>query len=139
MDRAEILAALRRLASALAARGVAGDLFVVGGSAIAVAYDGRRATRDIDAVFAPKREIYESAAQVAFELGLPDDWLNDAVKGFLPTSVARPGTPDPDAVPVFDEPGLRVMAASPRYLLAMKLMASRREDEDDLRWLCKHL
>ena len=139
MDREEILAALRNLAAALEARGIAGDMFVVGGAAIAVAYDARRATRDIDAVFVPKREIYEVAAVVGAALGLPEGWLNDAVKGFLPASVARPGVPDPDAVPVFDEPGLRVMAASPRYLLAMKLLASRREDEDDIRWLCRHL
>src|SRR5207249_290474 len=89
MDRAEILAALHNLAASRAERGLAGDMFVVGGAAIAVAYDARRATRDIDAVFVPKREIYESAALVGNALGLPEDWLNDAVKGFLPASVAR--------------------------------------------------
>jgi Nucleotidyltransferase of unknown function (DUF6036) len=114
-------------------------MFVVGGAAMALAYDTRRATRDIDAVFAPKTEIYECAAVVGLALGLSEGWLNDAVKGFLPTHVARPGVPDPDAVPVFDEPGLRVMAASPRYLLAMKLLAPRREDEADILWLCRHL
>jgi hypothetical protein len=49
--------------------------------------------------------------------GLPEDWLNDAVKGFLHGE-------DPDAVPVLDTPGLRVDVASPRYLLAMKLLAA---------------
>lgn len=136
MNRDEILVALRALAAALAAKGIAGDMFVVGGAAIAIAYNARRATRDVDAVFVPKREIYEAAAGVAQALGLPDDWLNDAVKGFLPASR---GTPEPDALPVLDAPGLRVMAASPRYLLATKLLASRREDEDDIRWLCLHL
>jgi hypothetical protein len=106
---------------------------------MALAYDTRRATRDIDAVFAPKAEIYECAAVVGQALGLSDGWRNDAVKRFLPTHAARPGVPDPDAVPVFDEPGLRVMAAWPRYLLAMKRLASRREDQADILWLCRHL
>ncbi len=136
MNRDEILAALRNLAAALDAKGISGDMFVVGGAAIAVAYDARRATRDIDAVFVPKREIYETAEVVGRALGLPDGWLNDAVKGFLPPST---GVPDANAVPVLDEPGLRVMAASERYLLATKLLASRREDEDDIRWLCARL
>ena len=70
MDRAEILGALRHLAAALEARGLAGDMFVVGGAAMAMAFDARRSTRDIDAVFVPKREIYESAAAVGEALGL---------------------------------------------------------------------
>ena len=67
MDRAEIVAALTALGSALDAMGVTADLYVVGGAAIALAYDERRARRDIDAVFVPKAEV----------------WLNDAVKGFV--------------------------------------------------------
>jgi len=130
MDRAEILRALHRLAEILHRRGIQGDLYLVGGAAMAVAYNARRATRDVDAVFEPKMEIYAAAREVAGELDLPPDWLNDAVKGFLGM-----GKPDPEPVPVFDEPGLRVMAASPRHLLAMKLLAARREDEEDIRYL----
>jgi hypothetical protein len=68
---------------------------------------------------------------VARRLGLPDGWLNDAAKGFLP------GRPDADAHDVFEAPGLRVMAASPKHLPAMKLLAARsREDAEDIRFLC---
>jgi hypothetical protein len=42
---------------------------------------------------------------------------------------------DPDAPLTFDHPGLRVSTASPEHLLAMKAMASRRRDTDDLRFL----
>jgi len=40
---------------------------------------------------------------------------------------------------VFDHPGLRVSAASPEHLLAMKVLAARRRDEDDVRFLVRHL
>lgn len=130
MGRDEILRALQRLASRLHERGIQGDLYLVGGAAMAVAYNARRATRDVDAIFEPKMEIYRAAREIAEELGLPEGWLNDAVKGFIGM-----GKPDPAPVPVFDEPGLRVMAASPRYLLAMKLLSARREDEEDIRFL----
>ena len=52
--------------------------------------------------------------------------MNDAVKGFLLGE-------DPAATVVFDRPGLRVRVASPRYLFAMKIAASRVErDTDDI-------
>lgn len=96
---------------------------------MALAYDSRRATRDMDAVFEPKAVIYAAARRVARARGLEDDWLNDAVKGFLPG-------PDPRSTVLFERPGLAVRVASPRYLLAMKLLAARVErDEDDIRRL----
>src|SRR5207302_6607242 len=109
-DRQAALRALEELATVLESRGIAGRLFVVGGVAIALAFDARRITRDIDAVFEPKSEVYSAAREVADRLELPDEWLNDAVKGFIP------GT-DPDALPVFDRPGLAVTSASARFLL----------------------
>lgn len=132
MDKGRILEVLKALSEILAERGIKGDLFLVGGAALAVAYNARRATRDVDAVFSPKAEIYKAAEEVAKRLNLPPNWLNDAVKGFLEKS-------DPAPLLVFDEPGLRVMAASARFLLAMKLLAARREDEEDIRFLCNHL
>lgn len=129
LSRDEILALLDALAAELDVRGHRGDLFLVGGAAMALAYDTRRATRVLDGVFEPKLIVYQAAARVAEARGLPEDWLNDAVKGFLPG-------PDPDAQVLFDRPGLAVRVASPRYILAMKLLASRVErDEDDIRAL----
>lgn len=62
MDRSEIIDALTALAGELERRGVVAEMYVVGGAAIALAFDERRATRDIDAVFEPKDVVYEAAA-----------------------------------------------------------------------------
>lgn len=133
MDRREILALLTELAARLNARAVEGEMYVVGGAAIALAFDARRSTRDIDAVFEPKGVIYEVAAAMATERELPPGWLNDAVKGFL-------GGDDPTAVRVLELPGLRVSTASPRMLLALKVLAHRvGEDEADTRLLAAAL
>jgi hypothetical protein len=51
LDRQAIEEAFRRLGDRLARRGVIADVYVFGGAAMALAYDARRATRDIDAVF----------------------------------------------------------------------------------------
>lgn len=129
MHREEILRALEELAARLHERGIQGEMYVVGGAAVALAYDARRATRDVDAVFEPKMLIYEVASEVGSDLGLPPGWLNDAVKGFLASD-------DPEAAPVLEVPGLRCLVASPRLLLALKVLAHRiGEDDDDVRLL----
>jgi len=88
--RAKIISALEALGEELANNGVRGQLFIVGGAAMALAYSTRRVTRDIDAVFEPKSAIYAAATKVAEERGLPEDWLNDAAKGFMPGADEHP-------------------------------------------------
>jgi hypothetical protein len=126
LDRPALLVLLEALAAELDSMGVRGEMFVVGGAAMALAYNTRRATRDIDAVFEPKAVIYKAAERVATTQGVDPNWLNDAVKGFLPGD-------DASSTVLFEQPGLAVRVASPRYLLAMKVMAARVErDEDDI-------
>ena len=133
MTGEEIRRLLVELGSRLAARSIEGELYVVGGAAIALAFDERRSTRDIDAVFEPKAIVYEVASSMAEDLGLPDGWLNDAVKGFL-------AGPDPGATVVLESPGLRVAVGSARMLLALKVLAHRAgEDDDDVRLLARQL
>ncbi len=120
LGREDIRALLDDLSAELAARGARAELFLVGGAALAVAYDATRATRDLDAVFIPTGTVRQAAAAVAQHRGLTEDWLNDAVKGFLPG-------PDPDAQRFYSSDSLIVDVASPRYLLAMKLFAARAE------------
>lgn len=114
-------------------RGITARLFLVDGAAMALAYSRDRVTRDLDAVFEPKREIYETAARMADDLGLPENWLNDAVKGLLPKRV-----PPAEGTGRFSTRGLQVGVASAEYLFAMKAQAARREtDGDDLRQLAR--
>ena len=132
-DRATIVEAFDELSRVLAQRDVKARLFVVGGAALVLAYGRRRVTRDVDAIFEPKEAVYAAARVVARSRGLPDDWLNDAVKGFAPG-------PDPDQSVVFRSESLEVAVASPEYLLAMKLLASRADqDVEDIRLLYSQL
>lgn len=57
LDRDGLLVALRSLDNELGAAGIRGELFVVGGAAMALAYDARRATVDVDAIFVPAAEV----------------------------------------------------------------------------------
>jgi hypothetical protein len=77
LDRAGIEEAFRRLGDRLARRGVVADLYVFGGAAMALAYDSRRTTRDVDALFKPHGIVVEEAQAVAAELDLPRWWLNE--------------------------------------------------------------
>lgn len=132
LSRDAIEALLRELGTEMEREGARADLFVVGGAAIALAYDLRRLTADVDAVFEPKAIVYAAARRVSEQHpGLSADWLNDAVKGFLPGS-------DPDATVALDAPGVRVSVASPPYLLALKVLAARQDrDTDDIRQLAR--
>lgn len=133
MKRDEIISLLTELGRRLALRSVAGEMYVVGGAAMALAFDERRSTRDIDAVFEPKALVYDTAKEMAKEMDLPSGWLNDAVKGFVAGQ-------DPGASPILEVSGLRVSIASPRILLAMKVLAHRvGEDEDDVMILARYL
>jgi hypothetical protein len=90
VEREEIVEALTSLGAVLDSRGLRGEMYVVGGAAIALAFDERRSTRDVDAIFEPKMEIYAAASEVAERLGLPPGWLNDAVKGFRACAASPP-------------------------------------------------
>lgn len=133
LDRAGIEDLLRRLGERLQRRGVVGDVYVIGGAAMALAYDSRRVTRDIDAVIRSHGVVLDEAHALADELGLPRWWLNEQASVYV-----APGG-DPDAPLTFDHPGLRVSTASPEHLLAMKAMAARRRDMEDLRLLVDRL
>jgi hypothetical protein len=69
--------AFTALGERLARRGVVADVFVVGGAAMALAYDATRVARDIDATFVPHGVVIDEARHVADDLGLPYWWLNE--------------------------------------------------------------
>jgi hypothetical protein len=47
---------------------VVADVFIVGGAAMALAYDATRVTRDVDSLFVPHGVVLEEARNVAQEL-----------------------------------------------------------------------
>lgn len=119
----------------LRATGTEGELFLVGGAVMCLAYAARPSTQDVDGLFRPARQVREAAARVAVHAGVSPGWLNDGVKGFLS---------DRGEFSLFIElDHLRVMVALPEYLLAMKCLALRigaeSHDEDDIRYLLRHL
>ncbi|MGA3151612.1 MAG: hypothetical protein ABSD40_04290 [Streptosporangiaceae bacterium] len=79
--------------------------------------------------FVPHGVVIEEARHVADDLGLPYWCLNEQA------SIYISGKDDPGKRRVFDHPGLRVSAAMPAHIFAMKALAARTPDIDDLRVL----
>ena len=135
LTRADMLRLFELLNAELSAAGVHGELYLVGGAVMCLALDARHATRDVDGYFRPAQEIRQAAARVAARAGVTDDWLNDAVKGFL--------SPRGDFDSYLDLDHLKVFVARPAYLLAMKCAAMRLGEEfrdlDDVRYLLRYL
>ncbi len=126
---------LNMLNDRLAAEDVVGELYMVGGAVMALAYNARPSTNDVDAVFVPKETVRRLAREVARDAGIAENWLNDAVKGFLG---------DRGQFSAWLELShLRVFIPLPEYLLAMKCIAFRLgpefHDEDDVRYLLRLL
>lgn len=115
--------------------GTVGELFLVGGAVMCLAYATRPSTMDVDAVFRPPTQVREAAARVAARARVRPDWLNDAVKRFM--------SAQGDFAPFLELDHLRIMIAQPGYLLAMKCLAMRIgaefHDEDDVRFLLRLL
>jgi hypothetical protein len=87
LSRSSILTALTALSAELGKRGVLGEVCVVGGTTMVLAFHARTSTKDVDAIFEPSSDVRSAALAVAEKLGLPADWLNDAAKRFLSPSV----------------------------------------------------
>ena len=84
-------------------------------------------TKDIDAAFEPKSAIYTAAERVAEERGLPAGLAQRRGEG------VHAGEGRLRRGPLPEIKGIEVTTASPRYLLAMKLMAMRfGEDDEDI-------
>lgn len=125
LTKDDILRGLRQIDSLAKTAGVLVDLSIYGGAALAIVFNIRHATRDVDAVVHGAPEFLRSAAaQVAIDEGWPSDWLNDGVKGFTSSNEKM------QLMQLFEGStagGLRVHTPAPEYLFAMKCMAMRPE------------
>ncbi len=89
MDKEEIKRYLEQLNIGLRNLSVKGELCLYGGAVMCLAYDARPSTKDVDAIFRPAQQIRQAIQRVAEANHLREDWLNDAVKGFVVTQVLR--------------------------------------------------
>ena len=130
LTRGEIRAALGELAEMLMRRRAQGRIYIAGGAAMAFAYDSDKLTRDIDAAIVEGHgAVIEAVSEIARSRGWPSRWLNEQATPYMPT------VPDRHGRAVFDHPALKVVAASPEHMLAMKVRAARSSDVADARRL----
>jgi hypothetical protein len=135
LGRAEITLALQSLANELGTRAQPFEVAIVGGAALVLLYGARETTKDVDAFLVGGGDAVDlrtASRNVAGKLGLPDDWFNDAAKGYVH------GLALGDRLLV--TPSLVVHTLSLEQLLAMKLSAWRDDvDIDDARLLLSKL
>lgn len=140
LTRDRLLQALQRLGALAQAEGLTLELSLYGGAVFTLVYGSRDSTKDVDAIVRPAAEGRRLAAQVARELNLPDDWLNDHVSQFLAAKEEKRKITEPNL-----GSNLRVSAPTAAYLLALKLKAARPRlpgyagDEADIAFLLRKI
>ncbi len=68
-----------------------GEICLYGGAVMCVVYEARPATKDIDAVFRPTREIRNAVAQIAQAHDLPDEVFK-ILESYYPCQIIKPAT-----------------------------------------------
>lgn len=111
------------------------DLVLVGGAAMILHFGAKRATRDVDVLVlrGDLAALRKAVRDTASTYDLPEDWLNDAVKGFadvLPRDFYNRLIP-------LDIPlrNLQLYILGQPDQTAMKIVALREQDLEDLEFL----
>lgn len=130
MDKQKLERAFARLGQILRERRVAGEIAVFGGAAIVLGFDFRSATQDVDAMITQGHgQVVKAQEEVGAELGLPPNWLNEQGTSYLSRLKDFEMF---KTYPSEGQFGLRVLTATPEYLLAMKLLSFRSDDIQDI-------
>lgn len=110
-----------------------GELVIAGGATLALVFDARDSTKDIDALFRPSEDFRQIIDEIANENELESDWLNDGVKGFFTDKMHA------DLYKQYDN--LSVYTVDPESMLALKLTSARFASKDmgDSIVLMKHI
>lgn len=107
-------------------------LGLCGGAVMTLVHEARISTEDIDAWIDDPAIVGEMSERVGRTLGLPRNWLNDAVREFLPDWSHK-------WITWAEYSHLTVWVAKPDVMLVMKLQAARHRDVSDIRFLMKFL
>lgn len=128
MNKDQIQTCLEALNEELNALNMKGEICLYGGAVMCLVFDARPSTKDVDAVFKPAQPMREAIKRVGERFELREDWLNDAVKGFVVSHPQRV---------LWELSHLKVYVPEPDYLLAMKTLAARVEgtDQQDVKFL----
>ncbi|QSZ54037.1 DUF6036 family nucleotidyltransferase [Paenarthrobacter sp. AT5] len=131
LTAAQIHALLQELGRRLLARGVHGDVKLVGGAALILQGIGNRPTADIDASYADKASVDAVVTDMAADYDLAPDWLNSNAAAFVPNNAIW--------VELEQLDGITIQAADTETLLAMKIAAERDKDTLDIARLLRKL
>ena len=134
LNKDELIALLDELSERLKRKNARASVYIVGGAAMALAFDRSRTTHDIDGrIDAGHAALIDSVHEIAHRRGLPTSWLNDQATPKMP--MAR----DERARTVYASEYLTVTGASGEHILGMKLESGRAFDQKDVNTLVKHL
>jgi hypothetical protein len=135
LTREKVEEAFRLVGEYLRDRKTLGEIVVHDGRAIMLQFEWRQSTQDVDAVIrsAGNHGIVQKAIQEAADrLGLPRSWLNESVAMYRLQAEDEKDRLPIGMYPSYERPGLRVLAATPEYMLALKIIAmGERESFDD--------
>lgn len=132
MDKRELVEVLQELDSRVSSPC---DVVIVGGAAMILYFGASRATRDVDVLIlrGDLEELRQAVKTVAGERDLPEDWLNDAVKGYadiLPPDFYH------RLVPLdLQFRHIRLYVLGRPEQVAMKIVTLREQDLEDLELL----
>ena len=134
LSRDGLIEVLDELSERLRRKKVRASIYIVGGAAMALAFDRTRTTHDIDGrIDEGHSALVEAVHEIAHRRGLPTSWLNDQATPKMP--MAR----DERARTVYASEYLTVTGASGEHILGMKLESGRAFDQQDIVTLVKHL
>lgn len=134
LDRKRLIELFDELSEELRFTRTRAQIYIVGGAAMSLAFARDRTTRDVDArIDTGHSRLTEAVQKIGRKYELGDTWLNDQA------TTAIPRETDTRARTLYESPYLTVTGASAKHLLAMKLLAARDADQQDIATLVDHL
>lgn len=127
IDRMTLSRAFDELAKEISRAGErSAEIRLFGGTAMMLQFPERGATLDVDCVVTRGHgAVMRAMPVVARRLDLPSGWLNEGVSIYRSRQETDEDFTEMFAIPA-RRPVLRILAARPRYLMAMKISALER-------------